>query len=381
MWLLMFLPVFFLPLAAPRYLVGLLLPISTLMLTQRGASVLIPFLHYGAWLLPALFISTIYGIKHLVNGKFIIKYKNLIVLTILTEMLYIFIAISPLSNFTITLLTKKGDLEKERVEKGELLNSIEEGGGVIASRLLLTDLSKRKNLYYLGYLFNNQHQFSKGYYNAPQGADYILFEPIDLLIYNERSFVSPNFFPDVSQLLFQFVNEQFGLEKLSRNYILLSSVSNNKITYYEELYTLPPDATPLVKEKNVVDVLGWSLEKRFKEKFPLHLLLNLFIELRGELKRPLYWKITVRENGFIHYSSVVPASLGILTSSWWPQEKLLKMLFILPLQKLPKEQITIEIAPVIISGDVILSGFSSSEFVSSDVIPIGKKSTILLGIP
>lgn len=176
-----FLPLLFLPLIAKRYLFLLMLPLLEFLLSASGFYSVIYSTHYILLILPAIFISLIAALQKIKNknnfifSDCIFKYKNLFYSLFAATVLYFLFTMSPLfSFFDISTYQFRADIKKQ------VLSYIPEDSSVIADLSLAPQLSSRREIYPLDYVYNRAGQFGIEKFEPPL-VDYIVFDSQELI--------------------------------------------------------------------------------------------------------------------------------------------------------------------------------------------------------
>lgn len=179
--LLLLAPLLFIPLLKPRYLLFLLITFTSFLLHRDGFFHWQMMTHYTMFLLPALFISFIFGISDLKNNK---KVLGVVILTAF----YITYFISPVKG---TLLK---DIDQKKVElKNEILATIPVDASLLITANMITQVSNRATVYLFRYHYTKKSQFFLADFNLPL-MDYIFIDYEDFIsqrISAERDGVCP----------------------------------------------------------------------------------------------------------------------------------------------------------------------------------------------
>lgn len=170
-------PVIFIFLLRPKWLILCLLPLLQIILSAPGGSAIVLQTHYATLFLPGIFLATMDGIGT-------IKNKFIIVLLFLCA-IYSSIILGPLPHAIERIVFSKTETNNARIAS-EMLSKIPSNAPVAASYGLLPALSSRPQLYSLHYLFLGREQFDTGPYTTPPYLRYIALDTSDLLTYTAQ---------------------------------------------------------------------------------------------------------------------------------------------------------------------------------------------------
>lgn len=364
-FLMLLLPLIFTPLFAPTYLIALAGPLTVLALGGEGF--LSPFLHYNAWLLPAIFLSSIYGIKKIEERQILKKLKapfNSVSQLLLIGILYSFVIYSQPLYLGIEAVYSKNKLSETKTAKEALLNLISPRASVLTSAEFISDLAQRERLYYLRYFFSDRFQYSEKKYELADNPDFIIFSPQDFLIYQDLSRALPPIYPDNSQKIASLIKASYGLEATADDYYLFSRQAGRRIDFYDVLSALPEEARPETIDSNRLALLAWRLEQlTLGEKegaWPLEL--TTFWRLNKSEEKRINFLISITDQKEQKvYQKILPPSLGLVSSKSWPEQKIIKAVFILNPKNLsdPKDLKEIKLQPLFFSGNYTINTFSS----------------------
>lgn len=177
-------PFLFLPLYQARYLFLAALPFVMVLLTGSGFTSLVYSTHYILYILPGLFIATIFALQSLRTHKY---YGHILILLVVTT-IYLAIFLAPVKNF----VNYQFDQDKIAYKK-LLVSQIPSDAKVAASSDFLPIFSNRQYIYPLGYAFFGYAQFLLEPFILPQ-VDYILIDfedfMVDIVSKEGRSFLA-----------------------------------------------------------------------------------------------------------------------------------------------------------------------------------------------
>ncbi len=314
----------FLPLLASRYLflaVGVFLQF---VLGEPGGSNIIIDTHYSSLFLPALIISSLWGLKNIQSKNSTLS-KWLYFDTSLTKLItgvclvYLLLFLGPGWGIIKNIYQPSNDHWPNR-----LLHDIPPGATVAAGYKYLPKLAGREKLYSLHYIFTGHQQFSSEVYKYEQ-PDFIVMDPDDMIYYALQ-------FPK-SKSYHQYYPEGYdNLKKLLANYELkyfhpqlLFWQKNQTPTTLEYVATFSPinrepqelDKFILTSEiKNDLLAISWQINSTTSDDY--FLLANY--EDNSSYLRPLLYftptQVWQTENFYQTYLPLLPgqnSSLQIVT--------------------------------------------------------------------
>jgi len=225
----------FLPLLRPKFLLLALIPLLQFILSGSGGSALIWQIHYAALFLPALVVSSIFGLKYLRQK---LPSHTLAIVTIVTiANVYNLIVLGPrvaiIKNIFFDLRT--GGWRNEN----QIISSIPARASVAATYMPLAKLSSRQNLYALHYLYVGKKQFSLKDYKIPKPPDYLMIDEQELgtfkVQYESLAWSAATARDGFKRLEDLITAGDYGILKRAKNLVLLQKdLSKNS-----NLYQLP----------------------------------------------------------------------------------------------------------------------------------------------
>ncbi len=163
----LFLPLCFLPLLKPKYLILIILPALQIFLTSSGFSSFVAFSHYAVFFLPALFIAFIFSVEKVQQSSRILREnKAFLGIVFLVTTFYFLFTLSPAS----------AGFQPNHYFKGDyFVNNIGLDSKVAVSDNLAPLLSSRSEIYLVRYAYVGRNQFSTLPWQLPP-VDYILID-------------------------------------------------------------------------------------------------------------------------------------------------------------------------------------------------------------
>jgi hypothetical protein len=354
MFLGLLLPFSFIPLIRPKYLIGLIIPIGVLLLGQV-AKLNVLFLHYSAVFIAAIFIAYIYSASYIKN-----KYTHinqLIILIISAGALYSFILMSPLPK-TLSAPFSNDPYITNHIYRKEIVRDIPNDTGVIVTKDFATNLSQRKEIARLWYLFNNTYQFSNRIFEISQNTTHIMFSPNDLMVFHGLAIHRPETkqkFPGLR--LGKLIEQEYALKKAIGPYLLFEK-NDEKNNVYQQEVTAQSTRTQKLSES--LSLHGWTIEK-LDERIGDKLKLTLTLEKTNDSNKFINFKIDSD-----NYSVILPPSLGLYATPSWKKGSVIKTSFIIDPAK------SINITPVTFTGERVVNRYASQQYNIHEVQPHGK---------
>jgi len=380
---LLFLPILYLILLAPVFLISLAFPILVMILTERGSTPLIAFLHYSAWFMPSIYLGAVYGVKKIVlnkNGKFIsalYKGQKYILLSFSIAIIYFFITLHPAVYIIYKTFTNHGELLQSRATKQILLSHISDSASVITSGDFFTELSSRESVNYLRFLYSNRYQLSNKPYDFTP-SEYILFRPTDLVYYEllTRKDIYQSQIRGEALDIFIQKNNYTPLVILN-DYILMKSDAKEPYIYYDEIESLPKNlVTPYDSQQNdTLSLLGWEKISITKNQT----IATFYFQKNKSFDEALYLKFKIYNNDLMLEEIIAPPSFGLVTTDRWPLDTIIKSKILLNVSHFLLTDITkIEVIPITLTAVNTLNRFSGAELVIESIIEHGPAVTIPL---
>lgn len=381
LFFILLLPILYLVLLAPIFLLGIILPLLTLLLAKEGASPLIPFLHYSAWLLPSIYLGAIYGLKNIFTGnknKFIhslSKRADFIFITLGIALLYFFITLNPVSYTFYTVAKNYDELSNEKTAKEIILSKIEDSMSVITTADFLTPLSKRAQVHYLRYLYSNRYQLASKPYDFPTDNDFILFRPNDLVYYELLTRGDIRTTKDRGKRLNTYIIENKYKPLIFLNdYLLYTNKAGFNFLHYEELENLPGT---IINNENTntsdpILVHGWKKIQLTND----HILLTTYSTKKQEFVEPIYYQITIFDDKNNElYKTIAPQSFGLVSTADWPVEIIIKSSMLIDISKINANSIDhMKLVPIQLSATNTLNRTASTVFIPDEIIEVGNTS-------
>jgi len=247
------LPLVFLPLISPFYLILGLGTFLQLILRSGGGSATLLETHYASLLLPAVFIAAIYSIKKITNNNsgqqkiisLIKKYEGLAKLIFAAGLIYFSLTLGPIVG-SFSQITQPSLPSTKNLNKKEILEKIPKNASVAATYEMLTPLSSRPYLYSFNYIFLGKQQFLTEDYSLPDNTEYLIIDFQDLITYQLQYGNNP-FYQNHYRAIkhdWQKVLANFGLIEIKDNLALYQKGAENKFTLVKLLDDQPEITQP-----------------------------------------------------------------------------------------------------------------------------------------
>jgi uncharacterized membrane protein len=184
-------PLFFLPLLKPKFLLFLLAPLASMMLTPGGGSELVLKTHYGGLLLWPLFLAVIYWLP---SYKLPLKIKVLFPHWLFMYLLIIVATAYSCLTYGSLLpqLLQRPNNERTTAYQ-QALNVIPQQAAVASTYSFLTPLSSRHLLQVLPYAYGGKGQFALTEYTLDSQVEYLAIDWQEM-IYAQAHY--PSRYPD-----------------------------------------------------------------------------------------------------------------------------------------------------------------------------------------
>ncbi len=254
-FLALIMPLVFLPLLSPLYLLlGLGIFLQLIMRLEGGSETLLQT-HYASLLMPAVFISSIYAFKEIKENKnsdklisFIKKNSRLFALILISGIIYCFFALSPIFG-SIKSIYNNGIFSEKSKISWEFTNKIPKENAVVADYNFLTSLSSRNNIYSLNYVFLGKQQYLTDNYYLPKDAQYLILDYDSFLTYQLQYGNNPYYQSqyETAKNNWPKILEGFGLIEIKDSLALYQKGAEDKIKLIE-FYSQKPEI------KNILNI-------------------------------------------------------------------------------------------------------------------------------
>ncbi len=321
----------FIPLFASRYLIlaaGAFLQIA---LVAGGGSNIITDTHYSSLFLPALIISSLWGVKKIKNKK--TKLTKLLSFdpalskaVISVSLVYLLAVLGP--GYGIAKKITKPEKNKTNIKKLGL--NISNQDIIASSYVYLPIFSTRQQIYPLHYLLIGYQQFSLEPfpYKLP---DYFILDLEDLLAFElqlKNTYYFSSFYPQGFNNLKNILNQGYELKLFSHQFAVWQKNENWQNKYFEPEIKLNSTTTPAFKTE-LIALQSYKIED------------GLLVATWRALK-------PIPDNLFIRLATpqisyIRPPSLFIPTSLWHTNNKSYQSLIFIPPQT---KKITIEVGTI-----------------------------------
>ena len=306
--LIILLPLLYLPLIKPRYLLLSLLTFLQLAMTTRGFSSVAYMTRFSLLLLPSIFISFIFSLEHIqakksfLFSKFI--YRNLAFskFLMLFTVVYFFIFLSPARHVAF----KKYDQE-QRLNQYSMLQAVPADKSITATNNFLPQLSNRQFLYNIDYVYFRRTQFSQAVFK-PIDTDYLLLDYSDFLttIADAKSNAAlEKYWPNMPLEWREFL-QNYSLIKAENN-VLLWQIKNQTKDTGLKLYEL--------QDKDQEQAANNFLFSKASILNQSHRVLKLTIQDIGNVDNSYLIRFYSRNSYFD-----MPLDYGLMTVADWQQK-------------------------------------------------------------
>ncbi len=320
----------FIPLLASRYLILALGVFLQIALVAGGGSNIITDTHYSSLFLPALIISSLWGIKKIKNKKTkltkLLNFDPALSKTIISvSLVYLLAVLGP--GYGIAKETIKPSNTKTNIKK--LLLNIPNNATVASSYVYLPIFSTRQQIYSLHYLLIGYQQFSLEPfpYTLP---DYFILDLEDLLAFElqlKNTYYFSNFYPQGFNNLKNILSQEYELKSFNHQFAIWQKNKNWQNKYFEPEIKLNSTTTPLFKAKSIA-LQSYKVE-------------NGLLIAKWRVLKPipdnLFIRLTTPKISYIR-----PLSLFTPTSLWQTNKVYQSVIFIPPQTK----RITFEIGTI-----------------------------------
>lgn len=348
-------PILFVPLLRPRFLLIIALTSLEYMLTKNGADLLIVKSQYAAAFIPAVMIASMEGYERLINKplKFISLPQPLTSILIATATIYTWFALGPgitiINNFKAPTQRTQALIAAAKI--------IPPDASVVASMDTLTAFSSRQNVWPMSYFWIGKKQFGTSDYVLPQNPDYIVLDQQDViyftLVYKKYSW---------SEKIYSGSAERFRKFLTDGNYGAVFNQEGIAVLKREAGGELPfvqvDNNSPLIQNKKVAQTgpltfLGWNRATNANET-------ELFFSIDTKIDADLVLKIN---------NKYYPLGNGLYTVMNLEPGKIIRVAVPVSAQKMT-------ITPVTISGGLNLNPNETIAIIIDGDKPVGEAISI-----
>ncbi len=357
--LMLFLPLGFLSVLRPKYLL-LALPIY-LQMSLMGASNsnMILKMHYASLFLPALFIALIYSLSYLKNDKIksrlgvYLKHRfGPVKLLLGVSAFYGLITLGPIPGVIYKLFNPAYPPEVRQIKR-ELVESLDNRLPTAASYELLTNLSGRVKIYSLHYAFIGKAQLSELDYRLPEDVQALVIDFGDLLEYQiqfPNNKLWKKYYWQGDDNLRKIIAERgFTATRVIDSLVLFEKKSQPAF----ELYQILTRVNAITNRRDLklgetITFLGWTplpeqdLASQFDltGKTPSIFPVALYFQAQQKIEKNYQFKVILKNNqGQIVHSKIYPLAYGLYPTSEWQAGQIMQSnyRFLLPAKLKPGE--------------------------------------------
>lgn len=289
LFLTLFFPLLFIPLGRPKYLLLMLAPLASYLLTTQGGSLLLIQTHYGGFLIWPIYIALIFSLRK--NGQnnrsFILKYQNHLLFILLLASVY---GALTYGSILPILSSKSPDL----TSLNKLTNKIPATAGLATTYSPLSNLSSRPLIQLLPYAYASKGQFMLTDYALSDGIQYLLIDwqemfvaKVHLLNRYGNTLQSKNMSSNLLNILNKFtVTDEapgFSLYQRSQNSDLPATIKASSVNFDEvkiidlssqsagdqEKLTVTFGLSPDIQSQYFLEIKKGTFEKKYSLGYDL----------------------------------------------------------------------------------------------------------------
>jgi uncharacterized membrane protein len=334
------LPFVFLPLFFKKNLILLVGPLLQFLLGAPGGSSLIFQTHYSLLMLPALVISTIYAIDYFIHQpvgqknsleivRILSQSKEFLLILFIISTIFGSLAIGPLlGSIKKIYYSTKPSVEVEI--KNKFIEKIPQNAKVVTTSNYLSNLSSRRYVYSMHYVYIGKKQFSEKDYLIPEDTDYLLIDFDEFLEYPTQfkdHYVYGKFFKNTSKNM-QILLDKFTLIDIFDTQVLFKKkeYGDKEMLLYQISDTAPKFETTLSYEDNIA-FKGWQMNEnnvagemsRDARILPMSLFWQTKKDLSGLDNYQI--KMMIYEGDKIVYEKLYPLAYNLFpVAQWTPKQ-------------------------------------------------------------
>lgn len=284
--------------------------------------------HYSTLLLPFLFISSLYGLKRIIDNKgkisrFIKRNHVIFAPVFIAIVLYSLFTLGPIIPYVRGMVSQPAVRAMEREIKNNLISKIPDNASVIATYDLLPKLSSRRKVYSLYYTFTGYKQLSEEKYITPDNITHALLDFDDLIEYQVQmqNLGHDERYTHGDDNLREFIkNGNFKIIDLQDSLALLQADAEGQ-NFYETMSSLPKD---IALNPTTINQKINLLAKQVKidgQKINV----SLYFQALKNLEKNYQLQLTLERDGEEKYSAIYPLAYGIYPTTEWLEEEIIKM--------------------------------------------------------
>jgi uncharacterized membrane protein len=273
--------------------------------------------HYATTFIFAFVVATIFSLEALVKNQkvrnFYEKNKELVIVIIIVALLYNFLSFGPIIPLIKTIITT--DYKQVQL-MAEFTSQIPPDASLITGYDFLANLSSRKKLYALNYVFLGKQQFDAGDYIIPDDTQYLLINFNDFVEFNLQYEKNPTYtkyyYEGGKNLLKLLKDKNLHLKKIDQNLALWQKdYTGDEPILFKEFTKDAPEIKNR-QEKILTDqfkFLGFNKEDK---------VLSLFFKTSDKIEQNYLIKIDNR---------IYPLGYGFLPTSNWQKNSVVQINF------------------------------------------------------
>lgn len=240
-----FLPLAFISLLNPLWLIPALPFFLQHLLSARPSDLSI-FHHYTAEIIPFVFISAIYGLKVILNNKWLRMRQRYVTVCFLSIVLVSNIYMGP---YIKTLPNISGAYKIDYLDtyKYKLINQMPQDASVVATFEFLPHLTHRRFLYSLHHIYAGFYTLSSKKYPLPENIEYALIDFNDFLTF--RGFYGQDSYKNLQNFI---LNGKWGIVDFMEDIVFFRKGSQLSCDISQKI----SDPQERIKQKNKVNIEG-----------------------------------------------------------------------------------------------------------------------------
>lgn len=307
-------PVSFLPILSPTVMLISLPTLARNLLADYFPACSI-YNQYNLGITPIIFISTIYGIKHLLSLNATKKIWLLLGFSFLAISLFFAIPIGPWQNLIQTIPSRINNPFVPVMD--DMVKSIPRNAGVVATFRFLPKLSGRKQLQSFHHVYLGHYNIINKKYALPAEVEYALIDFEDPLTQQFKT-------PEGASNFRNFLDKgSWGAVELIENLTLLKKNYPSEIKFYEILNKANPSHSVNFGINQEIALIGYDTNKDFLSNN--YLGISLYWEAIKET--PLTYGIVIwleDNTGKIVRESIFSLGYNILPTEEWLPAQIIK---------------------------------------------------------
>ncbi|MFA6511767.1 MAG: DUF2079 domain-containing protein [Patescibacteria group bacterium] len=370
----LFLPVLYVSLLRPKWLIPLLPTLFAFLLSKETGEIVLR-IHYPIAMLPFLFLALRDVLRALFDKQTpagllqkLHPYRGLIVVSLLVTFMYSLIVMSPVVGLVRDL---PAQLRSERTRLFSVLTKNTPDGGRAAGYSFLPVLSSHETVVAMHYVFSGKQQFSAKPYEPPIVSS-ILLDTNDVLFYHSTNDVAGEKYQNGPERIAAYVEKNDLHVESAYDGVVQWTKSPEPVAVLTEKYTALPKTAKTVQDTSTatgIQLRGWETPSGslVSETHNIHeevfhtLPLTLYWERTGEVSEQRFFTLQLKDDSRILLEQRYTIAYGLEPPYTWEKSSIMGTRWVFLLPKTLPAGATITIIAEKLESDLTLSSTNGIE--------------------